>query len=91
MKRSKIFFIYFFDVFEGWYISRIKCLCMKNVYFLSNNNFFFCFLVLEWKDEVLVEIVFISEGFVMYICLLFVFFYFFELIFDKDVIVFFFC
>lgn len=64
---------------------------MKNVYLSSNNNPFFCLLVLEWKDEAPVEIAFTSEGPVMHICLLLVLFHSLEPTFDKDVTAFLSC
>ena len=64
---------------------------MKNVYLSSNNNPFFCLLVLEWKDEAPVEIAFPSEGPVMHICLLLVLFHSLEPTFDKDVTAFLSC
>lgn len=76
---------------EGWHISRTERLCLKNVYLSSNNNSFFCLLVLEWKDEAPVEIAFPSEGPVMHICLLLVLFHSLKPTFDKDVTAFLSC
>ena len=76
---------------EGWHISRTKRLCLKNVYLSSNNNSFFCLLVLEWKDEAPVEIAFPGEGPVMHICLLLVLFHSLKPTFDKDVTAFLSC
>lgn len=64
---------------------------MKNVYLSSNNNSFFCLLVLEWKDEAPVEIAFPGEGPVMHICLLLVLFHSLKPTFDKDVTAFLSC